>query len=40
MEGIILRVKLNGNLVREVKFPSSMNREWDPTQDGRGEESG
>ena len=39
MEGIILRVKLNVKLVRELKYPSSMSREWDSTEDGRGEES-
>ena len=40
MEGIILRVTLNGKLVREAKFPSSMSKEWDSTEDGRAGESG
>lgn len=40
MEGVILRVTKNGNLVRELKYPSSFNGEWDATQDGRGAESG
>jgi hypothetical protein len=29
MEGIILRVTMDGNLVRELKFPSSLVKEWD-----------
>jgi hypothetical protein len=29
MEGIILRVTMDGNLVREFKFPSSLKKEWD-----------
>ena len=29
MEGIIVRVKLDGDLVREYKFPSNLTKEWD-----------
>lgn len=29
MEGIIVRVKLDGELVREFKHPSNLDREWD-----------
>jgi hypothetical protein len=29
MEGIILRVTLEGSLVREFKFPASLSRSWD-----------
>lgn len=29
MEGIILRVTMDGNLVREFKFPSNLDKNWD-----------
>ena len=28
IEGVILRVKMDGNIVREYKFPSSMSKVW------------
>jgi len=33
MEGIIVRVKLEGQLVREYKFPSNLDRTWDRSKD-------
>ena len=29
MEGIIVRVKMDGAVIREFKFPSNLTREWD-----------
>jgi hypothetical protein len=36
MEGIILRVKMDGNLVREFKYPSNLAREWDMGAEEKG----
>jgi len=29
MEGVIVRMTMDGKVVREVKFPSNLTKEWD-----------
>ena len=33
MEGIIVRVKLDNEMIREIKFPSNLAKEWDRALD-------